>query len=83
MTKSSSLAAIDWTSSGLELRALADRLDRAGTWPDLAQSIEWSLIHLMNTLAAWALFLSVEACLVTVKLWELAQTAWGCRRCWG
>src|SRR4030095_385671 len=25
--------------------------------------------------AAWALLVSVEACLVTTKLWELAQTA--------
>src|SRR4029450_7206812 len=43
LTKSSSWAAIDWTSSALN-SGLSRTEALAGTWPDLAQSIEWSLM---------------------------------------
>ena len=43
LTKSSSWAAIDWTSSALN-SGLSRTEALAGIWPDLAQSIEWSLM---------------------------------------
>src|SRR5687768_15902183 len=65
-----------WTSSSWN-SGVSRTEALAGIWPALAQSIEWSLIQEMKTLAAWSLLGSFWAWEVTTKLCELAQTA-----CW-